>query len=235
MADFFSITYNFTLPEKQKEIFKLVFDTRTIELQNKGQTDPPEWTQKNFEQCPHCSLDSLSHPHCPVALNLVIALERFDHLMSFEKVVVEVIDSERRFVQKTTTQEALSSMIGLLIAGSSCPSTHFFKPMARFHLPFATRDETMWRGAATFLLFRYFTESGIKESDLNLDGLAAIYHEIGQVNKSLVQRLRAATIQDSVINALVHLDVFAKYLTPPLEETMKSIKLIFDVIYQKKN
>jgi hypothetical protein len=50
--------------------------------------------------------------------------------------------------------------MGLLIAGSSCPYTHFFKPMARFHLPFANKDETLWRAAATYLLARYFTARG---------------------------------------------------------------------------
>ncbi|MEJ2041423.1 MAG: hypothetical protein P8X55_21220, partial [Desulfosarcinaceae bacterium] len=162
------------------------------------------------------------------ALNLIPAIERFDHLMSFDKIVVEVISPERHVVQKTSAQEGISSLMGLLIAGSSCPATHFFKPMARFHLPFANKEETMWRAAATFLLARYFTPEGLQEKDMDLGGLVTIYNEVAQLNDAMVDRLRSATTKDSTVNALVHLDVFAKFLTPPLEDTLNHIKPIFD-------
>jgi hypothetical protein len=117
--------------------------------------------------------------------------------------------------------------MGLLIAGSSCPLTHFFKPMARFHLPFANKDETMWRAAATFLLTRYFTHEGLQAEDMTLEGLIKIYDDIAILNDNVVERLRAATSRDSAVNALVHLDVYAKFLTPPLQDTLDQIKPIF--------
>jgi len=227
MTGTFTITYEFTLTDNSLEIFNLNFDAETVELIIDHQVPPPPWTDLEHNQCPHCPLTSETHPHCPVALNLNTAISRFDHLMSFDRVLVNVINTERQVAHHTSAQEGISSLMGLLIAGSSCPLTHFFKPMARFHLPFANKEETLWRAAATFLLARYFTEGGLRPSDVNLDGLITIYDDVARLNDYMVERVRSATSRDSAVNALVHLDVFAKFLTPPLGDSLNQIKHIF--------
>lgn len=228
MSERFTIIYEFALPDKGSELFELVFDAGTIELVTSAAEEPPFWTQLKYEQCPHCPVTSESHPHCPVALNLVPAIAHFDQFMSFDRIDVRVSYAERHVVQSTSAQEGLSSLMGLLIAGSRCPYTHFFKPMARFHLPFASKDETMWRAAATYLLARYFTPDGLVTADMQLDGLVKIYHDVARMNDAMVQRLRAATSKDSAVNALVHLDVFAKFLVSPLDESLTQLRSIFD-------
>ncbi len=228
MRDQFTITYEFTLPDKKKERFVLVFDRQTTELVTNSNGELPFWSELLYEQCPHCPLDVKTHPHCPVATNLVPAVAHFNQLMSFDKVMVEVISAERHVVLNTSAQEGLSSLMGLLIAGSKCPHTHFFKPMARFHLPFASKDETMWRAAATYLLADYFRGASNRSNRLSLDGLITIYNDITRLNDAMVQRLRAVAVKDSAVNALVHLDVFAKFLIPPLDESLAQTRLIFD-------
>jgi hypothetical protein len=228
MTDTFTITYRFTLSNDAEEVFDLEFDTQTVELVKPPRTELPFWTELEYRQCPHCPLKTETCSHCPVAVNLIVAIERFDRLMSFERVRVEVISCERRVVRPTSAQEGISSLMGLLIAGSSCPYTHFFKPMARFHLPFANKNETLWRAASTYLLTRYFAGKGLDEADMNLDGLVEIYNDVAQLNDYMVERLRAATSKDSTVNALVHLDVFAKFLTPPLGDSLNQIRHIFE-------
>ncbi len=227
MSKTFTITYNFTLPDNTQEVFDLVFDENNIEIINDCSEAPPPWTELEHHQCPHCPFAAADQPFCPVALNLIPAIDRFDHLMSFDKMVVNVISSERQVTYQTSAQEGISSLMGLLIAGSSCPVTHFFKPMARFHLPFASRDETLWRAAATFLLARFFADNGLQASDMNLQGLVRIYDDVTILNDYMVERVRSATSKDSAVNALVHLDVFAKFLTPPLEDALNQIRPIF--------
>jgi hypothetical protein len=234
MTKTFTITYEFTIADKSNEIFELVFDARTIELIIEHPVRLPDWTELPHHQCPICPLKLETHPHCPVALNLSTAISRLDRLMSFDRVFVRVINSEREVAHHTSAQEGISSLMGLLIAGSSCPLTHFFKPMARFHLPFANKDETLWRAASTFLLARYFAEEGLKKSDINLDGLINIYFDVARLNDYLVERVRSATSKDSAVNALVHLDVFAKFLTPPLEDSLNQIKYIFAPFLNQK-
>ncbi len=227
MTETFTITYKFNLQDNSEEVFDLIFDAETVELVNDHRIPPPPWTELEHHQCPHCPLTPETHPFCPVALNLVMVINRFDRLMSFDRVLAKVINTERKVAHSTSAQEGISSLMGLLIAGSSCPLTHFFKPMARFHLPFANKEETLWRAAATFLLARYFTASGLKESDINLNGLVKIYDDVARLNDYMVERVRSATLKDSAVNALVHLDVFAKFLTPPLEDSFNQIKHIF--------
>lgn len=228
MNDIFTITYDFTLPNEANERFELNFDAATVELMNVRRQDLPFWTNLTYQQCPHCPLDPESHTHCPVALNLLPVISRFDQFMSFDQITVVVTSAERQVIQCTSAQEGLSSLMGLLIAGSSCPHTHFFKPMARFHLPFANKDETMWRAVATFLLACYFSQQGLKAADMPLGGLVSIYNDVARLNDAMIQRLRVATSKDSAVNALVHLDVFAKFLMPPLEDSLMQIKPIFD-------
>jgi hypothetical protein len=227
MTETFTIAYRFVLPDKHVEKFELIFNAETIEILSNHQTDPPFWADLAYHQCPHCPLASESHLLCPVALNLSTVITRFDRMMSFETIDVKVISNERQVVQTTSAQEGISSVMGLLIAGSSCPHTHFFKPMARFHLPFANKDETIWRATATFLLARYFTPEGLQVKDMALDRLIRIYDDIAVLNDYVVERLRAATSQDSAVNALVHLDVYAKFLAPPLADALDQIKPIF--------
>lgn len=234
MTDTFTITYKFTLPDKSEEKFDLRFNSETVEIVNQDQNTPPAWTELEHHQCPHCPLARETHPFCPVAINLATAIDRFDHLMSFDRMLVEVTSSKRHVKADTSAQEGISSLMGLLIAGSSCPMTHFFKPMARFHLPFSNKDETLWRATATFLLARYFTDQGLQTSDMSLDGLVKIYDDVTQLNDYMVERVRSATSKDSAVNALVHLDVFAKFLTPPLEDSLDQIKHIFSPFLEGK-
>lgn len=234
MPDIFTITYIFKLPDHTEEVFALEFDDQTIEIINNKQNTPQAWAELEHHQCPPCPLNSDTHPFCPVALNLSTAIDRFDHLMSFDRVAVNVINMERRVTCETSAQEGIGSLMGLLIAGSQCPLTHFFKPMARFHLPFANKDETLWRAASTFLLARYFTEKGLELSDMTLEGLVEIYDHVTQLNDYMVERVRSATSKDSAVNALVHLDVFARFLAPPLEDSLDQIKYVFSPYLRKK-
>jgi hypothetical protein len=126
--------------------------------------------------------------------------------------------------------------MGLMIATSKCPFTDFFKPMARFHLPFASEQETVWRATATYLMAQYFLILNGDRHDLDLEGLTKIYNDIEKLNAAIVGRLRAAGKEDSTVNALVHLDIFAKLLTPGLEESLNSLQhLIRPFLITHKN
>ena len=156
MADTFTVHYTFTGPEGAKEDFILEIDKDTIERVHVPIVKPPPWTELPFEQCPHCPLSTESHPYCPVAINLVIIVNSFKGLLSYEQIHLEVIVEDRRIAQETTVQKGISSLMGLLIATSGCPYTQFFKPMARFHLPLASQAETVFRATASYLLAQFF-------------------------------------------------------------------------------
>ena len=93
-------------------------------------------------------------PHCPAALHMAPAVELLKELVSFDTVGVTVTQAERTVHAETTAQQALSSVLGLIMATSGCPWTDRLRPMARFHLPFASEAETVYRSVCMFLLAR---------------------------------------------------------------------------------
>lgn len=225
--DTFNINYRFTLPDRTTESFDLEIDNLTLELRNPPSGSLPEWTRLTFHQCPHCPLDVRQYPHCPLAVNLVEMLTACQRLISHDQIQVDVTVRERLISQITTAQRGISSLMGLLIATSGCPWTSFFKPMAKFHLPFADEEETIWRAASTYLLAQYFLGSDDPCFDVEFKGMATIYRNIETLNVAVIRRLRAASRTDSAINALIRLDIFAKYLSPDIDETLESLRTIF--------
>jgi hypothetical protein len=226
------IKYLFHFPDGSEERFDLELDRETLELRGNTPGELPAWTRLDFHQCPSCPLTPAEHPHCPLALNLVNLAQRFDGLLSHDKVEMEVTMEERTITQRTTAQKGISSLMGLVIATSGCPHAAFLRPMARFHLPLASNEETTYRATSMYLLAQYFVKKGGGSADLELDGLSRIYREMGTVNKSIANRLRAATTSDSSVNALIVLDVFAKTVEMVIEESLARIRHLFDPYFR---
>ncbi len=228
------IRYTFTLSDETQEIFDLRLDAKTLKLLGNTACDLPSWTRLDFHQCPHCPLTMDIYQHCPLSVNLISIVERLGRLISYDEIHVKVSTKERVVSCYTTAQKGLSSLMGLVIAVSECPHTDFLKPMARFHLPFANEEETIWRATSTYLLAQYFLIIKGYNIDLELKGLTKIYDNIEKLNTAIVKRLRTAGKKDSAVNALVRLDVFAKYITPGVQESLDRIRHIFTPFLTKE-
>jgi hypothetical protein len=207
--------------------FKLELIPPDLELKGNIPEQLPAWTKLDFHQCSNCPLEVFSHLHCPLAANIVNVVQQFDGLISYEKVKVEVITRERRISQHTTIQKGISSMLGLVIATCGCPHTAFFKPMARFHLPLASEEETIFRATSMYLLAQYYLRKECRDSDFEFEGLTRIYHNLQIVNFAIAERLRAAAMTDSSINAIVILDSYAQALPLAIEKSLTKIRHLF--------
>ena len=221
------IRYCFKLDEHRHEIIDLRLDSQTLEIVNKSCEDLPAWTKLDFHKCPHCPLNTLSHPDCPIAVSLVDVVKRFDSVMSCDEIDLEVVTSERHVSQHTTAQRGISSLLGLLFPVSGCPHTAFFKPMVRFHLPMATEEETIFRATGVYLLAQYFLRKKGQRGDFDLHGLKQIYINLRLLNTNITKRLRSVTQTDSYINAVVSLDVFAHALPLVIEDQLEEIRHLF--------
>ena len=182
-GDNLEIQYCFTLPDGSQEQFNLHLDPGNLELVSNKPAKLPPWTNLDFQQCSHCPLTVDTHPHCPLAANLVSIVRPFDRILSCDEVHVEVTSEERLSSQDTTAQIGISSVMGLVIATSGCPHAAFFRPMARFHLPLAGKEETIYRATSMYLLAQYFLKQIGKNADIELEGLTRIYHNIHIVNQ----------------------------------------------------
>jgi hypothetical protein len=221
------IQYCFRLPDHSSEDFKLELDPHNLELTGNIPQSLPAWTELDFHQCPHCPLEVVTDPYCPLAANLVNIVQRFDGLISYDKIRVDVITQERRISQHTTAQKGISSMMGLVIATCGCPHTAFFKAMGRFHLPLASSEETIFRATSMYLLAQYFLKMEGRHADFELGGLTKIYNNMQIVNVAIANRLRSTSMSDSLINAIVILDNFAKSLPYAIEKSLKNFRHLF--------
>jgi hypothetical protein len=221
------VRYRFNLGGGALEVFDLKFRPDDMELLEPVPETAPPWAGLEFHQCPHCPLTPADGPDCPLALCLVDVIRRFDRIISYDTIRLDVTTRERFISQDTTAQRGISSLLGLLIATSGCPHTRFLRPMARHHLPFASCEETLYRAASMYALAQYFRSRAGLDPDIELRGLIGLYQSVCRINVSAVERVRQATRADSAVNALVILDLFAQVLPESVEGDLKKLRGIF--------
>jgi hypothetical protein len=187
---------------------------------------PPDWARLAFFRCEHCP-EREETEVCRLAVSLVRVVDRFQAIISHDRVGLEVVTPQRRVCQETTAQRAMSSLMGLLIATSGCPHTEFLRPMARFHLPLANEHETVFRAVSSYMLAQYYRHRHGLPVDLELTGLDRLYHDLQIVNMSVVKRLRKASRTDSSVNALILLDLYAKAMPFSLAESLAEFRHLF--------
>ncbi len=227
MAEPIEIDYYYEFKSGAKTGFRLRLDRETLGLMLDKKGEPPLWTLLNHKRCGNCPLDEKKHLYCPVAVNFADIAEPFKDMLSHENVSVTVRTSERTFSKETTIQMGLSPLIGIIMTTSGCPIMEHLKPMVRFHLPFASLDETIFRMVSMYLLVQYYRSQDEKQAAWNLDGLMKVYAEVSVVNKDFANRLRDAAKKDANINALVNLDCFAAMMPFAAEESLKNLKPYF--------
>jgi hypothetical protein len=221
------IDYSYRFQNGSAKTFHLLLDGQTLGLILEKKPDPPLWALLNHKKCENCPLDDRKNPYCPVALNFADIAEQFKDMLSHEKVSVIVTTDERTFSKITTIQQGLSPLIGIIMTTSGCPVMEHLKPMVRFHLPFATLEETIFRMVSMYLLVQYYRHQEGKPTEWTLDGLVKVYAEVSIVNRDFANRLRDAAKKDANINALVNLDCFAAMLPLAAEDTLQAIKPYF--------
>jgi hypothetical protein len=220
--------YCFTLPDGSEEIWNVQLDKIKMTLIGDSSKDLPSWTKLDYHQCPNCPLVLDTHSHCPLSVSLVELVTRFERVLSYDIIQLKVITEERAIFQETTAQKGISSLMGLLMATSGCPITAFFRPMARFHLPLASDEETIYRATSMYLLAQYFIKKDNGTADFNMHGLKKHYENIDIVNSNIALRLRSVAKADSMINALVLLDMYAKGLSAfSIDDSLEEVRYLF--------
>jgi hypothetical protein len=225
------IDYSYRFQNGSTKTFNLLLDGETLSLMLQKKPDPPLWALLTHKQCGNCPLDKQKHPYCPVAQNFADIAEPFKDMLSHERVSVVVTTDERTFSKETTIQQGLSPLIGIIMTTSGCPVMEHLKPMVRFHLPFATLEETIFRMVSMYLMVQHYRNQDGKPAEWTLDGLVRVYAEVSIVNRDFANRLRDAAKKDANINALVNLDCFAAMLPLAAEDTLRAIKPYFSAYF----
>jgi len=221
------LTYRFDLPDSRSRVFELELDRDTALLTTPSIDAPPAWTELAFNQCVGCPLDPAKVAHCPAALHLAKVIDGFSDLVSYDQVRVTVQTEERSVAATLSAQQGLASLMGLMMASSGCPRTAVFRPMARFHLPFSNEAETAYRVAAMYLVAQHFVARDGGDADLELKNLESVYRGVHAVNRGMAQRIRVASRQDAIVNAIVLLDVYSSLVPAAIHDILAEIKPAF--------
>lgn len=219
--------YRFNFKGGREEVFNIQLDGVKLEPVEKLPAKLPEWTRLDFNKCSNCTLDSLETFYCPLAARLMPLVDKMHDVVSIDGVKVEVTLDERIITRDATAQEGISALMGIITATSGCPHTVFFKPMARFHLPFANTEETFYRAASMYMLGQYYRWQAGKSVDMDLTGIHKFYEQVAIVNKGIADRLRCEKREDGSVNAIVLLDMFVKSMPMLLDETLTELKPLF--------
>ena len=221
------VRYCFDLPNGSQETIDLKFDVSDFRLLNTPPTEPPFWTELRFNQCANCPLNSEQHPHCPAALHMAPAVELLSALVSFDTVGVTVIQTECTLQTETTAQQAMSSVLGLIMATAGCPWIDRLRPLARFHQPFASDVETVYRSICMFLLARELLGGNNQDDASGFAALAQLADNLHVVNRDMSRRLGAAAKTDPARNAMALLDSCTTLLSAALDNSLSDLQPLF--------
>lgn len=228
MPSTLQIHYRFRFHNGETIEIPLHLDEDTLTLLPLTEHAPPLWTETALHQCKGCPLDPGVNPNCPTAVHLGGIVEIFHDHNSYDEVTVEVNDGRRSYLKDTSLQDGLGSLVGIIMATGGCPVLKPLRPMVRFHLPFASLEETEFRMVSMYLVAQYIRQKKGGQPDWSLDGLQAIYDRVQDVNKSFADRIRSASGNDAGVNAIVILDCFARAVPFAIRTMMRDYEKYFD-------
>ena len=183
----------------------------------------PAWTALNHHQCPGCPLAAQPDSRCPAALDIAHIVEQFRELPSCQTVHVQALIGERAHSMQTDLQTALQSLLGLMLATSTCPVLSCMKGPARLHMPFASVDETLFRMVGAYMIGQYLRGRSGQSTDGSLRGLADFYEQVENVNRHLKKRLDAMAGSDAHTNAIVSLMSMSMLVSFSLDQNLENL------------
>lgn len=209
-------------------LIDLRFDQKDFSL-----LDPPtsdnDWTWLSCNKCSHCPLSEEQFPQCPLANAIDVVISKLHAVLSHERIQATATFRNRTVCASVSVQEAVSSLLGLIIPASGCPHLVYFRPLCRFHQPFATVEETIFRSTSMFLLAQYFLNRKNGSIPANLNRLETIYGNVHTVNHYICRRLRQASRNDCSVNAMVILDMFTLAIQSAIKHNLKQLAPYFSI------
>jgi len=222
------IRYEFLFEDGERRIHEIRLNPLTLLDETPLPAVSADWTKLAYKQCSNCPLRAADTPSCPTAARLQTVVESFAHTISHDRALVRVTLPERVVSKEVAVTRGLASLLGVHMSTSGCPVLSRLRPMVRFHMPFATSFETVFRAVSTYLVGEYLRHRRGEKADLDLTGLLETYEAVGRVNREFGRRLSGAVVEDSNMNALVQLDLFAKELPASIDEELEQMRYLFD-------
>ncbi|MEI7946470.1 MAG: hypothetical protein WCJ02_07230 [bacterium] len=204
--------YHFEFESGKKLDFEINLDPDTLNVMRKDVENLPAWTERRYHQCPNCTLEGSKHTYCPIAVQVMDLVTAFKDHVSHETVNVCVETEQRNYSHRGPLQHAVSSLLGIYMTTSGCPVMEKLKPMVRYHLPFASLEETAYRHISMYLTAQFLRAQKGLSADWKLDQLISTYAEIHTLNTHFCKRITSEAAKDTNLNAVVILSNFTDFI-----------------------
>ena len=208
--------YLIEFDEGQTLEFDIPLDAKSLDNRlNLG--PPPCWSSRRDFGCRNPACPLAEEDRCPCACTTHYLVGVFGNIPSTQQVTITATTSQRSCTRRAAIQTAVGSITGILMATCGCPVLARLKPMARFHLPFASVEETEYRIFAMYALAQVLRARRHLEWDCGFEGLRDLYAQIQAINRLSADKIAAAQQKDAAINGLVILDTFAQMVALSLD------------------
>ncbi len=224
----FRFDYQFQFEDGFTKNYPIELDPNTLSLiPVQHYHHAPDWIHLKYHQCSNCPLDNDRHLLCPIAANMMELVETFKDVLSYRHCTVVCETEDRTYAKKTSIMEGLSTIFGVIMATSDCPIMDFLKPMARFHLPFSTVEETTVRSASMYLLGQYFKYKNRNDIKIDFKTLENHYGQVKLVNEGIIKRISSVSNQDADKNAIITLHSISLFLSMEIDYSLNTLEYIF--------
>ena len=219
------VLYTLDLEDGRALCYEFIFD-ESYRLRPPEAAEVKAWTRLTCHQCPHCPLTESNHPQCPIARNLDGIVEDSKNALCSSKARVAVEAGHRRYHLDCDTRQALRSLFGLIMSTSGCPHLDWLRPLARFHLPLADIDETLFRILSLQLVELYLTGDPAALAQAS-EIIQTRYAAVEAVNRSFISRLQAYCRADAGKRALEALGIYAQLFTLHVQSNFAPLQKYF--------
>lgn len=216
------IEYAFELEGGKRVGFKVLFNRVHADDDKPGSY--PQWTLLNFKRCSNCTLSPDHHMYCPTAVDIKNVVTEFAEISSIKEMNVVVRMQDRTIRKQCDAQTGLNSLLGLLMATSSCPILSKLNSLARFHLPFASFNETLYRTVGDYLIKQYLIKNEGGQPDFELKGLEKLYRDLAELNGCFLERLKEVAKHDSSINVIANLSSLSMIVQFSIHDRLKDFR-----------
>lgn len=216
----FEFNFAFVFKDGKEKKAKVRIDRQTLNIIRPELRVPPHWAKIENFKCPHCPIDMNKYRYCPLAINLNDVIIDFADLHSYDEVEVTIQTEERTYFKRTSLQNGLGSLLGIVMVANDCPLMGRLKPMMRYHLPFATLEETDYRVLSMYMLAQFVIAKKGGRPDWGMNNLKDLYEDIKKLNQNVSRQLSQIDTKDAIVNAVVILNSFAEHVTFLLNKNM---------------
>jgi len=224
------IHYHLEFEDKPTIDLDIILNPITLQIREpQPKPNPSDWTRLEVEKCSCCPLKESESPRCPLALRIETLIDIVKNEISHTRVKVTVKTAERDYYKEVALQEVLGSIFGLIMATSGCPIMSYLKPMAKFHLPFASLEESIVRSVSMHLLRQYYRALNDEEVSFDLEDLDHKYEDIQKVNLGLNKRIQKLIKSgDASHNSVAAFHAVSKLLSMNIQRNLQNYKYLFE-------